>query len=454
MKPISAQQIADILGVSLAAGSGGALVSGGVSTDTRTLPQGAAYFALRGENFDGDRFATQALAAGAAVAIVHHWEGELPAGTAVIVVPDTLLALQRLAHWWRQQLDIPVVAITGSNGKTSTKDFTAAVLSRRFKVSATRGNLNNHIGVPLTVLATTAEHGVAVWEMGMNHAGEIAPLCEITRPKYGIITNIGTAHIEFLGTREAIADEKGTLARALPPDGILFLPATCDFCDYLRQRTQAAFVAVGNGRGLVRAENLRFEAEGTRFTLAIEGAPPVEVSLSVPGRHMVTNALLAAAVGWKLGISPADIADALSNAVLTGGRLFRYEYQGATVIDDTYNANPESMAAAIETLADTPVSEGARRIIVLGRMGELGRHAPAAHLRAGALAAERQLTVVAVGEGAEGIAKGAHDAPFFPDLDAASEWLVREVKPGDVVLFKGSRAASVERVMHAAFPRN
>jgi UDP-N-acetylmuramoyl-tripeptide--D-alanyl-D-alanine ligase len=365
-----------------------------------------------------------------------------------------LLALQRLAVWWRKQLNIPVIGITGSNGKTSTKDFTAAVLSRKFKVSATVGNLNNHIGVPLTVLATTPEHTAAIWEMGMNHPGEIAPLCEIARPKYGIITNIGTAHIEFMGTREGIAEEKGMLARALPAEGILFLPATCEFRDYLRQRTKAHMIAVGNGRGLVRAENLRFGVDGTLFTLVIEGEATAEVSLPVPGRHMVTNALLAAGVGWKLGISPAEIAAGLSSAVLTGGRLGRYEFHGATVIDDTYNANPESMAAAIETLADTPVTEGSRRIIVLGRMGELGTHAPAAHLRTGALAAERQLTVVAVGEGSEGIAEGAKGASYFPDLDQAAQWLAREVKPGDVVLFKGSRSASVERVMHAAFPRN
>ena len=454
MKPITAQQLADLLGVSIAAGRGDVMISGGVSTDTRTLPQGSAFFALRGENFNGDTFAVKALESGAAVAVVQQWEGEPPAHTAVIVVPDTLLALQRLACWWRKQLDIPVVGITGSNGKTSTKDFTAAVLSKRFNVSATRGNLNNHIGVPLTVLATTPEHTAAVWEMGMNHPGEIAPLCEIARPKYGIITNIGTAHIEFLKTREAIAEEKGMLARALPADGILFIPATCDFHDYLRQRTKAHMVAVGNGRGLVRAENLRFEVDGTSFTLVIEGAEPVEVSLPVPGRHMVTNALLAAGIGWKLGVSPAEIADALSNASLTGGRLGRYEYHGTTVIDDTYNANPESMAAAIETLADTPVLNGARRIIVLGRMGELGVHAPAAHLRAGALAAERHLTVIAVGEGSEGIAEGAKNAPHFADLEQAAKWLTREVKPGDVVLFKGSRAATVERVMRAAFPRN
>ncbi len=452
MKPLTASQIAEILGVSIAAGNPDARVDGGVSTDTRTLPRGSAFFALRGENFDGDAFAGKALEAGASLAIVHRWEAAPPNGTAVIVVPDTLLALQRLACWWRKQLELPVVAITGSNGKTSTKDFTAAVLSRRYNVSATRGNLNNHIGVPLTVLSTTADHTAAVWEMGMNHAGELAPLCEISRPKYGVITNIGTAHIEFLNTREAIAEEKGTLARALPPDGILFLPAACEFNEYLRNRTHATMVSVGNGRGLVRAENLRCGAEGTAFTLVIEGLDPIEVSLTMPGRHMVTNALLAAAVGWKLGISARDIAEGLSNAVVTGGRLRRFDHHGVTVIDDTYNANPESMAAAIDTLADTPVSSGSRRIIVLGRMGELGAHAPSAHRRTGELAATRNLTLIAVGEGAEGIALGARGAPFFPDLDEAAKWLNDMVKPGDVVLFKGSRAASVERVMNAAFP--
>jgi len=454
MKPLSAQQIAAILGVPIVAGNPDAFASGGVSTDTRTLPQGCVFFALRGENFDGDLFAAKALADGAAVVIVHKWQGDLPAGAAVIEVANTFYALQKLACWWRKQLDIPVIGITGSNGKTSTKDFTAAVLSQRFNVSATRGNLNNHIGVPLTVLATTQEHTAAVWEMGMNHSGEIAPLCEIARPKYGIITNIGTAHIEFMGSRDAIAEEKGMLGRALPADGTLFLPATCDYYDYLRKRTKAAMIVVGNGRGLVRAEDLRFEADGTLFTLAIEGAEKTEVSLPVPGRHMVTNALLAAAVGWKLGMSPAEIAAGFSNATLTGGRLRRFDHEGTIVIDDTYNANPESMAAAIETLADTPVRDGARRFIVLGRMGELGVHAPAAHLRTGELAAQRKLNVIAVGEGAEGIAQGAHDAPYFPDLDEAAQWLTREVKPGDVVLFKGSRAATVERVMHAAFPRN
>ena len=454
MNPLTAAQIAEILGTQVAAGNPQAVANGGVSTDTRTLTQGALFFALRGENFDGNAYAQAALDKGAAVIAVNEWHGTCPPQAAVIVVSDTLLALQKLAHWWRKQLTLPVTCITGSNGKTSTKDFTAAVLSRKFKVSATRGNLNNHIGLPLTVLATTTEHTAAVWEIGMNHAGELAPLCEIARPKYGIITNIGTAHIEHLGSRDAIAEEKGTLARALPPEGTLFIPATCDYHEYLRQRTKAHLIPVGNGRGLVRAENPHFEADRSVFQLVIEGEGSAEVILPVPGKHMVTNALLAAGVGWKLGVPVDEIAAGLNASSLTAGRLRRYVVNGITVIDDTYNANPESMAAAIETLAEMPLADGARRFAVLGRMGELGPHAPAAHLKAGELAAARGLHVIAVGEGSEGIAEGANHAPNFPDLDEAATWLRGEAKPGDAVLFKGSRAATVEKVMHAAFPEN
>ena len=453
MNSISSQQLADILGVPIVAGRGDVIISVGVSTDTRQLALGCVFFALRGENFNADTFAVDALGKGAVVAVVHEWQGKAPTDTAVIVVPDTLRALQKLASWWRIQLDIPIIAITGSNGKTSTKDFTAAVLAQRFNVSATRGNLNNHIGLPLSILETTKEHTVAVWEMGMNHPGEIAPLCNIAQPQYGIITNIGTAHIEFLGSREAIAIEKGALARALPTDGFFFIPKSCEWTDMIRQDSLATMITVESDDCPVRAENLRFGNDVTNFTLVVEDSESVKVSLPVLGRHMVTNALLAAAVGWKLGISPAEIAAGLSSTALTSGRLGRYDSRGVTVIDDTYNANPESMAAAIETLSDTPISAGARRIIVLGRMGELGVHALAAHVRTGALASEKNLTVIAVGEGAEGIANGAGNAPYFSDLDEAAEWLKHEVKSGDVVLFKGSRTATVERVMHAVFPK-
>ncbi len=448
---LTAQQISEILNANIVAGTGTASADS-VFTDSRTPVPDGLFVALRGENFNGDTFAAGALQCGASVAIVQEWHGgELPDGKAAIEVPDTLFALQRLAHWWRTQLDIPVVCITGSNGKTSTKDFTTAVLSQAFNVNSTKGNLNNHIGLPLTVLSTTKEHTAAIYEIGMNHSGELSPLCEIARPKFGIITNIGSAHIEFLGSREAIAEEKGTLARYLPEDGLLFTPAVCEFNEYFRARTRARLIPVGNGRGIVRAENVRIQPDGSRFTLVIDGEATAEVSLPVAGRHMVNNALLAAAVGWKLGIPAEKIAFALSNAKLTSGRMRRIDWDGITLYDDTYNANPESMEAALDTLAETEIPAGNRRIIVLGKMGELGIHAAAAHLKIGKSAAARGLTLIAVGEGAEGIAEGG-SAPHFKDVHEAADWLLENAKPGDVILFKGSRTAAIEKVLQTAFP--
>jgi UDP-N-acetylmuramoyl-tripeptide--D-alanyl-D-alanine ligase len=452
---ITAAQLAEILEAPPPLGDPTARANGGVSTDTRTLPKGCAFFALTGAKFDANTLAPQALQNGASIAIVSRWDGgEPPPGTAVVIVCDTLLALQRLAHWWRRQLDIPVVCITGSNGKTSTKDFTAAVLAEKFNVSCTKGNLNNHIGLPLTVLATRPDHSAAVWEIGMNHAGELAPLCEIAKPRYGIITNIGTAHIEFLGTRQAIAEEKGTLARYLPADGTLFVPASCDFFDYFRQRTRAHIIAVGNGRGSVRAEEPVLTPLGTRFTLVIDGHGTATVDLKVPGKHMINNALLAAAVGFKLGIPIENIARGLSNAGLTNGRVRRFDHHGITLIDDSYNANPESMTAALETLTDTPVVNGGRRIAVLGRMGELGEHAATAHREIGHKAFAAGHTVVTVGNGAELIAEAADSPLHFPSHEDAAAWLQAHARPGDAILFKGSRSAAIERVLHTAFPNH
>ncbi len=446
-----ARQIIEALDANLVAGTDAAQVDS-VFTDTRKPSMNGLFIALQGENFNGDMFAEKALEEGASVAIVNEWGGgEVPQGKAVISVPDTLFALQRLAHWWRSKLDIPVVCITGSNGKTSTKDFAAAVLSQAFNVNATKGNFNNHIGLPLTILSTEESHTAAIYEIGMNHGGELSPLCEIARPKYGIITNIGSAHIEFLGTREAIAEEKGTLARYLPEDGLLFTPAGCDFNEYFRARTKARLVPVGNGRGLVRAENLRPQVDGTRFTLVIEGEESAEVFIPVLGKHMITNALLAAALGWRLGIPTGKIALGLSSVNLTSGRMRRIKWDGVTLLDDTYNANPESMEAAIDTLAEIEIPDGAQRIMVLGKMGELGAHSEASHLRVGKLAAAKNLRFIAVGEGAEGIAEGG-GAPHFSDIHKAADWLLENSHPGDVILFKGSRTAAIEKVLKTAFP--
>jgi len=447
----SAQNICEILDARMVAGSESAEVNS-VFTDTRKAQIGGLFVALKGESFNGDDFAAQALEDGASVALVSKWQGGLvESAKAVIEVPDTLMALQRLAHWWRSQLDIPVVCITGSNGKTSTKDFATSVLAQKFFVNATQGNLNNHIGLPLTVLATTEAHTAAVFEIGMNHSGELSPLCEISRPQYGIITNIGTAHIEFLGSREAIAEEKGTLARYLPDTGILFTPAGCDFNEYFRARTHAKLIPVGNGRGVVRAENPRPNANGTLIDLVIEGEETIEVSIPVLGKHMITNALLAAALGWKLGLTPREIAKGLSSVKLTAGRMRQIKWDGITLLDDSYNANPESMAAALETLAEIQIPEGNQRIAVLGKMGELGTHATGAHRGVGKLASSLGLKWIAVGEGAQEIVSDS-DSPYFADIHDAANWLLANSRSGDAILFKGSRTAAIENVLKTAFP--
>ena len=458
MKPLTIQEIVTATGGELI-GTDTAQPICSVSTDTRSLGAGSLFVALRGENFDGHKFIEQAIANGAECLLLDALPEDGDAlDVPVVLVSNSLYGLQRLAKWYRQQLDIKVVALTGSNGKTSTKDFTAAVLGKSFKVSATKGNLNNHIGLPLSVLATAEDDDVCVWEMGMNHAGEIAPLCDIAQPDIGIITNIGTAHIENMGSREGIAEEKAALARALPEQGTLVVTASCDFVDYLIDRTVSKVVVTGNGRGSVRAENLKIKEAGSSFDLCIEGQEPVPVELSVSGKHMVNNALLAAATGVVLGMKAADIAAGLCEATLTSGRLRRFEKDGVTVIDDTYHANPDSVVAAIETLTDMPMADGGRKVVVLGVMAELGVHADPEHVRVGKLAAERGLQVVSVGENAAKVHEGAGEvcdaAVQFNEISEAASWINNFCKQGDIVLFKGSRMAGMENVMNEAFPNN
>jgi len=454
MKPLSITDIASAIGAELIGTDTGRAIRA-VSTDTRSLGEGSLFVALRGDNFDGHNFVEQAVENGAECLLLD----VLPENVTVpvLLVKNSLYGLQRLAKWYRDQLDIKVIGITGSNGKTSTKDFTSSVLLQKFKVNATKGNLNNHIGLPLSVLSTEEDDQVCVWEMGMNHAGEIAPLCDIATPDIGIITNIGTAHIEFLGSREGIAEEKASLARALPENGTLIVTAGCDFVDYLIERTCSKVIVTGNCRGAVRAEKLEIRETGSAFDLCIDGQEPVPVEISVSGRHMVNNALLAAAAGFTLGMTSKEIAAGLNSTELTSGRLRRYVSNGITVIDDTYNANPDSVVAAIDTLNDFPVHNGSRRIVVLGMMAELGVHADAEHFRVGKVAAEKNLQVVSVGEQAEKIYEGASDvsdtAVQFDDPIAAADWLKNFCKEGDRVLFKGSRMAGMENVMNEAFPQ-
>lgn len=443
MKAYPLQQLATAMNGTLPRGGGELVISAGISTDTRSIPSGALFFALKGDNFDAHNFLSQAAEAGAGALVVQD-DSKLPESIPAILVDDTLDALQTLAKWYRAELGIPVVAITGSNGKTSTKDFAKSVLSQKFKVNATLGNLNNHIGLPLTVLATKECDEVGIFEMGMNHSGELAPLCEIGQPNVSIITNVGTAHIEHLGTREAIALEKGTVARALDEDGTLLVPSDCDFIDEFRKSTEAKVIVVGEGA--VRAENIISGESGSEFDLCIEDLGSVPTSISVAGKHMVSNALLAAGAGAVLGLSLEEISEGLRKAELTSGRLRQYQSNGVTVIDDTYNANPESVIAGLETLAGLPGEGG--RTAALGIMAELGAHARSAYQSIGRIARDLKLRLVTVGE--EALAYGAQH--HFENHEEAAAWLSSNTSAGETVLFKGSRMAAMERVMKQAFP--
>lgn len=451
--------IADILaatGGSLAAGEACARITAGVVTDSRRVVPGCCFVALHGEHFDGHAYAADAGRAGAAAVVVERLPERDAPDCAVILVTDTLAALQSLASWWRNRLEpLHVVGFTGSSGKTSTKDMVSHVLATSLETFATAGNLNNHIGVPLSILATPAGTQAAVWEMGMNHAGELAPLCAMTRPEIGIITSIGSAHIEYLKTQRAIAEEKCTLARCLPPSGTMIYPASCAFADLIAASTRASLLPVGGTGSPVRAYDVQATASGTDYTLAIDGCGSIRVSLPLHGRHMVENSLLAAAAGWTLGVPLENIARGLQQSHLTRGRLGCRNIGGVLVVDDTYNANPESMRAALETLAELP-AEG-KRVAVLGRMGELGDAALDAHTRVGRLAAELKLSLLCVvGESPEtdALLQAASGIPTLqaPTVEAAAGLLKDVLGPGDAVLFKASRSVGIERCLHILFP--
>lgn len=454
MKHLTAAEIARIIGARVVAGDAGVLMQAGVCTDTRKLEPGCLFFALRGENFDANAFAEKALQGGAAIAVVSDWHGGNREQGTVLLVADTLVALQTLADWWRDQLSLAVVGLTGSNGKTSTKDFTAAVLRKKYAVCATRGNLNNHIGLPLTVLETSAEHGAAVYEMGMNHPGEIAPLTALAKPQIAVITNVGSSHIEFMGSREAIAREKAAIAANMSERDTLIVPHDCDFLELIRSLTKARILTTGGADDAIRAENFHEVDGAASFTLVIDDQH-WPVSLSVAGKHMVANALLAAAVGSLLGVAHADIAAGLREAVLTSGRLRRFIENDIVVFDDTYNANPESMLAGLETLASAAVGATGRRYAVLGRMGELGDHAEDGCRRVGQRAGDLGLNTITVGDEADAIARYAGPlAKHFSTHEQAADYLRGILVAGDVVLFKGSRTSAMERVMKQIFSIN
>lgn len=452
MEALTLQTIVGYAGATLRQGDPSREVRA-INSDSRTLGAGELFLALRGERFDGHAYVEQAIALGAAGAIVaDDFAAEAPATFALILAPDPLAAYQRIAREYRRSLPLRVIGITGSNGKTSTKDFTAAVLGRRFRVLKTEGNLNNHIGVPRTLLSASREDEIAVVEMGMNHPGEIAPLAELAAPDVAIITNIGEAHLEFMLTREAIALEKGMLAEALGRDGCLILPAADPFAASLAQRTHARVMTVGFDQGDVVGSGFGQDLNGSRFTVTAEGQSAA-VSLPTPGIHMAANALLAIAAGLACGLPLAECAIAVADVALTHGRLESRTIGDRHFLDDTYNANPDSVVAALETLAQMPAT--GRRVAVLGRMGELGAAADAGHRRVGEVAARLRVDLL-IGVGAEGVtiadaarAAGLNEASAVVSVNQAAALLARRTDPGDVILVKGSRSAAMEGVLTA-----
>ena len=449
MSPITLTQIAAFAGGTLT-GNGEAKITR-VNTDSRTLRSGDLFVALRGDKFDGHRFVESAAKRGAvAVLVEHKWRGDVPASLAIIRADDTLVAYQKIAAGYRRSLPLKVIAITGSNGKTSTKDFLAAALSRRFRVTKTDGNFNNHVGLPRTMLEATAEDEIAVWEIGMNHPGEIAALAALATPDVAVITNVGVAHIEFMGTREAIAQEKGSLAAMIGPEGTVVLNADDPFSSAIAERTRAKIILAGTNGGSLCATDISQSASGSEFTI-LEGAHRCRAQLPVPGLHMVQNALLAIAAGRVFGMSIEDCAAGLASAPLTKARLQIKNIHGVQFIDDSYNANPESMKAALATLVE--LETDGRHIAVLGQMGELGTESERGHREVGETAAALHVDqLITIGETGAAIARAAHDAGLedstaVGSAGEAADLLAERVSAGDLVLVKGSRSARTELVL-------
>lgn len=451
MNPLSLTDIATRCGATLNSSSSEITVTR-VQQDTRKILPGDLYLALRGEKFDGHSFLAEAAKAGAAAAIIERNASiQASADFPLLIVEDSLIALQQLAASWRAELTAKVVCLTGSSGKTSTKEFLAAILSTSGPVCATKGNLNNHIGLPLSILAATREDRFAVWEIGMNHPGEIAPLATLARPEVAVITNIGTAHIEFFQDRAGIATEKGQLFAALPPNGLAIFPHNDDFASLLQKTPVCRFLSVELEHGTPCAKAIQHEESGIAFQLCCNEEEHF-VHLPVPGYHMVQNALLAAAAALSVGISPAAIAQGLSSAQLTGGRLQKKDIQGLTILDDTYNANPESVLAALQTLGAQSLATSSRRIAVLGKMGELGSYAETGYRRVGESVALHAQALIAVGAETHPLVTAARNAGLREIYEAANTagaaTLLRSIaRPGDLVLLKGSRSAGMERII-------
>jgi len=426
-----------------------------VGTDSRNIVAQQLFVALKGEHFDGNAYAAQAIDAGAAAALVS--DAAAQASPAVLVA-DTRLALGDLAKYWRAKFDLPLVAVTGSNGKTTVKEMIASILTAaNGRVLATEGNLNNDIGMPLSLLKIREEHTYAVIEMGMNHEAEIRYLTNIAQPQVAVVNNAGTAHIGELGSREAIARAKGEIFEGLSEDGVAVVNLNDDFADYWQSLTSDK-KTLTFGLDVDADVSARYETKDNRSILSLKTqAGDVELNLRVLGEHNVSNALAAAAVAVALGVSNADIAAGLNDFRGVPGRLNVIAgYQGATVIDDTYNANEDSMKAAVDVLTGKETASMDSLIFVMGDMAELGDEAADMHTNIGQYAKERGVTTFfSYGEMSR-LASEAFgiNGQHFDSVEDLADATKAQMSAGTCVLVKGSRFMKMERVVASITENN
>ena len=423
---------------------------GAVATDSRTLEPGALFVALRGPHFDGREFVAAAAARGAIGAVV---EGAVDHALPQVVVADALRALQQLGQAWRGEFTLPIVAIAGSNGKTTTKEMTAAILSRMGLCMATHGNLNNHIGVPVTLMRLEASHGSAVVEMGANRIGDVAELVHLSRPTVGLITNAGAEHLEGFGNLDGVAQGEGEMVSCLDPGATAVINADDAYAGYwLKIATAQRIITFGvHANADFMAKNSLQTVErgefATRFTLECPLGQR-SITLKAGGMHNVGNALAAAAAASAAGASLEQIAAGLADFRAVAGRLqLKAGARDSWIIDDSYNANPSSVRAGLEVLRSLPGATW----LVLGDMAELGEYAEDSHAHMGAYARDCGIKrLFAVGpQSSRAVETFGSGAEWFADSDSLIRRLQAELAPGVIVLIKGSRINRLERVVQA-----
>jgi UDP-N-acetylmuramoyl-tripeptide--D-alanyl-D-alanine ligase len=446
---LSVLHIADLI-----SGSGefpGQAISRGYSIDSRTVQPGEVFFAVKGENMDGHDFVEPALRQGAIAAVVRRDQRtRYPAAAPLIAVADPLAALQTLAGAVRRLWGKPLIGVTGSAGKTTTKEAIAHVLATKFRVLKSEGNFNNHFGLPLMLLKIEPGHDVAVIERGMSHAGEIKTLANIAQPEVGVVTNVAAVHLEYFNSISEIARAKYELIQSLPPGGIAILNADDEYVSQFSRDFHGKVITYGfHPSADVRAERVQSQGMfGSSFDLVIGGCRE-PATLPLVGTHNIANALAAVAVSLERGLTPSEAAAALATITPANQRGQVVKLGNITVINDCYNSNPKALDAMVDALAATPA---ARRIVVAGEMLELGPSAEEMHRQSGWHIAQRRIDVLL---GVRGLAEKMADAAraagtraeFVRTPQEAGSWLTRETRPGDVVLLKASRGVKLERAL-------